>query len=223
MPAEWERQQSTLIGWPYNKNDWPGKFKNIPKIFAEIISKITKSQEVNLLIKNYNSKNVIKRLLRKKNAKVTLSEYSSNFFWLKSWGKNHFLIILKILIPYIVFLAFVMLILKKGKINFKLNNYIKLLLLISFIGILMWFYKAPIFRYGYSFIIIFVSLVFALIGSGSILKKNKDFIFKYLIIICLIIFSGKNLNRVLFENKNYFNYPWPKFYSYTDQNKIIKN
>ena len=41
MPAEWERQQSTLIGWPYNKNDWPGKFKNIPKIFAEIISKIT--------------------------------------------------------------------------------------------------------------------------------------------------------------------------------------
>ena len=160
---------------------------------------------------------------RKKNAKVTLSEYSSNFFWLKSWGKNHFLIILKILIPYILFLAFVMLILKKGKINFKLNNYIKLLLLISFIGILMWFYKAPIFRYGYSFIIIFVSLVFALIGSGSILKKNKDFIFKYLIIICLIIFSGKNLNRVLFENKNYFNYPWPKFYSYTDQNKIIKN
>ena len=44
MPAEWERQQSTLIGWPYNKNDWPGKFKNIPKIFAEIISKITKSK-----------------------------------------------------------------------------------------------------------------------------------------------------------------------------------
>ena len=44
MPAEWERQQSTLMGWPYNKNDWPGKFNNIPKIFAEIISKITKSQ-----------------------------------------------------------------------------------------------------------------------------------------------------------------------------------
>ena len=58
MPAEWERQQSTLIGWPYNKNDWPGKFKNIPKIFAEIISKITKSQEVNLLIKNFKALNV---------------------------------------------------------------------------------------------------------------------------------------------------------------------
>ena len=54
MPAEWEKQKSTLIGWPYNKNDWPGKFNNIPKIFAKLISKITKSQEVNLLIKDQN-------------------------------------------------------------------------------------------------------------------------------------------------------------------------
>ena len=55
MPAEWEKQQSTLMGWPCNKEDWPGKFKNIPKIFAKIISKITKSQEVNLLINRFTS------------------------------------------------------------------------------------------------------------------------------------------------------------------------
>jgi agmatine deiminase len=70
MPAEWERQQSTLMGWPYNKNDWPGKFNNIPKIFAKIISKITKSQKVNLLINSRKSKNKIKKLLRKNNARV---------------------------------------------------------------------------------------------------------------------------------------------------------
>ena len=70
MPAEWERQQSTLMGWPYNKNDWPGKFNNIPKIFAEIISKITKSQKVNLLINNHKSKNIIKKLLKKNKARV---------------------------------------------------------------------------------------------------------------------------------------------------------
>ena len=23
MPAEWEKQKSTLIGWPYNEEDWP--------------------------------------------------------------------------------------------------------------------------------------------------------------------------------------------------------
>ena len=62
MPAEWEKQQSTLIGWPYNKNDWPGKFKNIPNVFAKIISKISEAQGVNLLIKNATSKKTIKRL-----------------------------------------------------------------------------------------------------------------------------------------------------------------
>ena len=89
MPAEWERQQSTLIGWPYNKNDWPGKFKNIPGIFAQIISKITKSQEVNLLIKNYNSKNAIKRLLKKHNAKVQNVKFiicKTDRVWMRDTG-----------------------------------------------------------------------------------------------------------------------------------------
>jgi len=50
MPAEWEKQQSTLIGWPYNKNDWPGKFKNIPNVFAKIIpEKITEFKRVFLV------------------------------------------------------------------------------------------------------------------------------------------------------------------------------
>ena len=66
MPAEWEKQQSTLIGWPHNKNDWPGMFKNIPNVFAKIISKITKTQKVNLLIKNSTSENTVKKLLKKK-------------------------------------------------------------------------------------------------------------------------------------------------------------
>ena len=70
MPAEWEKQQSTLIGWPYNKNDWPGMFKNIPNVFAKIISKISETQKVNLLIKNSSSKNTIKKLLKKNNAKI---------------------------------------------------------------------------------------------------------------------------------------------------------
>ncbi len=160
---------------------------------------------------------------RKKKTNILQSEYSNNFLWLKTWTNNHFVIILKILIPYIIFLAFILLFLKDGKIKFKLNNYIKLTSLISLIGILMWFYKVPVFRYGYSFIIIFISLIFASIGSRIFLKKNKDIIFKNLIAICLIIFTVKNLNRILFENKNYYNYPWPKFYSYNNDNKIIKN
>ena len=36
MPAEWELQESVWIAWPYNKSDWPGLFKNIPKIVTQI-------------------------------------------------------------------------------------------------------------------------------------------------------------------------------------------
>ena len=89
MPAEWERQQSTLMGWPNNKNDWPGKFGNIPKIFAKIISNITKSQEVNLLINNHKSKNIIKKLLRKNNARIRNVKFiicKTDRVWMRDTG-----------------------------------------------------------------------------------------------------------------------------------------
>ena len=54
MPAEWELQESVWIAWPYNKSDWPGLFKNIPKIVTQIISELSRSQKINLLINNYN-------------------------------------------------------------------------------------------------------------------------------------------------------------------------
>ena len=154
---------------------------------------------------------------------IVQSEYSKDFLWLKTWSNNHLLIILKILIPYIVFLTFVLLIVKNEKTKLKKRNYIKILVAASLIGILIWFYKVPTFRYGYSYLIIFISLIFALIGSGYLLKKKSNLFFKYLISIFLIIFTLKNLNRIIFENKNYFNYPWPKFYSYNENNKIEKH
>ena len=89
MPAEWEKQQSTLIGWPYNKNDWPGKFKNVPRIFAKIISKITESQDVNLLIKNNESKSVIKRLLKENNTNIRKIKFiicKTDRVWMRDIG-----------------------------------------------------------------------------------------------------------------------------------------
>ena len=49
MPAEWELQESVWIAWPYNKSDWPGLFKNIPKIVSQMISELSRSQKINLL------------------------------------------------------------------------------------------------------------------------------------------------------------------------------
>ena len=164
---------------------------------------------------------------RKLNIKrVSQSEYGKDFLWLKTWANNHFLIILKIIAPYVALLTIVLIIFilkSERKINLKQEKFINILMTISLIGILMWFYKVPVFRYGYSYVIIFISMIFAIIGSKFLSKKKSILIFKYLIIFFLIVFSLKNLNRIIFENKNYFNYPWPKFYSYNKDNKILNH
>ena len=56
MPAEWENQKSTWIAWPHNKEDWPGKFNEIPMVFGKIITELSKVQYVNILIKDKSTK-----------------------------------------------------------------------------------------------------------------------------------------------------------------------
>ena len=63
MPAEWELQESVWIAWPYNKSDWPGLFKNIPKVVTQIISELSRSQKINILINKHKDKKKIINLL----------------------------------------------------------------------------------------------------------------------------------------------------------------
>lgn len=40
LPAEWEKHQSTILCWPHQKADWPGKFIPILWVYAEIVKNI---------------------------------------------------------------------------------------------------------------------------------------------------------------------------------------
>ena len=89
MPAEWELQESVWVAWPYNKNDWPELFENIPSIVSQIISELSKSQKVNLLIKNYKDKKIIINLLNKfshKLSNINFHSISTNRIWLRDSG-----------------------------------------------------------------------------------------------------------------------------------------
>mgnify|MGYP001214320762 FL=1 len=89
MPAEWEKQRSTLVGWPQNKEDWPKRFKNIPDVFAKIISKISVCQKVNVLIKNANLKKEIRPLLKRYNSKLNNIKFiicKTNRVWMRDSG-----------------------------------------------------------------------------------------------------------------------------------------
>ena len=89
MPAEWEKQKSTLIGWPYNEEDWPDRFHNIPKIFGQIISSLSKSQNVKVLIKEKNSKKDIVPILKRYKSKLNNIYFivcKTDRVWLRDTG-----------------------------------------------------------------------------------------------------------------------------------------
>ena len=89
MPAEWERQDSIWIIWPYNKNDWPGHFKSIPYTVAKIIGIISQDQKVNLIIKINERKLEIKKILKKYDTKIRNIKFhniSSDRIWIRDSG-----------------------------------------------------------------------------------------------------------------------------------------
>ena len=170
------------------------------------------------------------KLSNQKGNILPYKEFLENFYWVKFWIQNHFIKILEILLPYIITIIIFIIFIKnmnkkeqsKNKLNFK--YYIPILTVIV-IGILVWFLKAPILRYGYSYLVSFIALSFALIISYNIsgLKviKEKN-ISKVIIFLAIIIISSKQFVRIYknFDFK-YNNYPWPRYYSETLENKKI--
>ena len=48
MPAEWEPQAAVWLSWPHNRATWPGQFRPIPYVFAEIVKQISRFEEVRI-------------------------------------------------------------------------------------------------------------------------------------------------------------------------------
>ena len=63
LPAEWERHEATWIGWPHNKEDWPGKFSPIPWVYGEIVRKISEDENVHILVESKKHQDNAKRVL----------------------------------------------------------------------------------------------------------------------------------------------------------------
>jgi len=48
MPAEWEPQAAVWLSWPHNHETWPGQFRPIPYVFAEIVEQISRFEAVRI-------------------------------------------------------------------------------------------------------------------------------------------------------------------------------
>ncbi|MCL4547539.1 MAG: agmatine deiminase family protein [Bacteroidetes bacterium] len=65
LPAEWEPHKSTIICWPHQKEDWPGKFSPIPWVYAEIVKNLVPGERVRIIIQSQEQKKKVQKMLQK--------------------------------------------------------------------------------------------------------------------------------------------------------------
>ena len=162
--------------------------------------------------------------------KLSFNEYISNYNWVNTWFKSHFKKIMEKLTPFLLFLILFFLIKITRKPYFDNFNYkfffknknILLIIFFSLYCCFFWFLKFPVYRFGMAFISSFIIFLFINLFVTEKFFYNKKTYYS-IIGIGLILFYGKNLNRI-FNNLDltYNNYPWPKIYSMSNEDENIK-
>ena len=134
---------------------------------------------------------------------INLDKYISGFNWLPTWLNGHFIKILEITSPlfFMILLFSLFLLFNKKKYLSKKKNQKNNYFLIwfgIFIGLSIWFYKAPIFRYGSFYIISLIVITYIAVLNYFFSQKNLGDLkfFKFIFIICLFFFVTKNLVRI---------------------------
>ena len=164
------------------------------------------------------------------NNKLSFNEYNSNFNWVNTWFKSHFKVIIEKLAPFLLFLILFFVIRMLKKSSYNIFNYIfffknkNMLLIISFTlyCCFFWFLKFPVYRFGLAFIASFIIFLFINLFDNKKFFYNKKTYYS-IIGIGLIVFYGKNINRIIkHSDLTYNNFPWPKIYSMEDNSENIK-
>lgn len=89
MPAEWEPHAATILAWPHNKEDWPGKFEPIPWVYGEIIRNLTRHERVRLVVRNQKEADKAKVICEKSDinpSKLDIYLIPTNRIWMRDSG-----------------------------------------------------------------------------------------------------------------------------------------
>ncbi|WP_339731177.1 agmatine deiminase family protein [uncultured Gimesia sp.] len=89
LPAEWEPHQVTLLCFPYNGNDWPGKYDVVKWAFVEIIRKVAEFEPVLLVVKSEEQQQKVDAMLQQAHANTKQVKYiiqKTNRSWMRDSG-----------------------------------------------------------------------------------------------------------------------------------------
>jgi agmatine deiminase len=75
LPAEWEKHKSTILCWPHQKADWPGKLMPILWVYAEIIKRIAVSELVRIIIQSQKEIEKVQKYLQKAHVNLKNVEF----------------------------------------------------------------------------------------------------------------------------------------------------
>ena len=160
------------------------------------------------------------------NKKISMQEFISDFNWVNAWKKKHLKYILNIIIPYTIVLLLIIIFIKnQTKVN-RASKYksidflirLWLSLLTSLIGTFSFFLIFPIYRYGYSYLITLIALLFIMVIKNNIKNIKSVFIFKFFLILSVIAFTTKQSQKLFINNEND---KWPNIYT-LDTSKVKK-
>jgi len=135
-----------------------------------------------------------------------IQEYLSGLNWVGNWLDSYFFnkvsdYILGIIVTIIITISFF----RVKKISLANFEKFKFLYFGIFVLFLEWFLQHPSLRYG-GYVLIFLLLTFPI----SIILSNQNLIFikkinfiKIILLVTLVIFAGRNINRLNNENRIY--------------------
>ena len=63
MPAEWAPHAATILAWPHEKGDWPGKLAPIPWVYGEVVRHLVTGERVRILLPDAATKARARALL----------------------------------------------------------------------------------------------------------------------------------------------------------------
>jgi agmatine deiminase len=89
FPAEWEKHQATLLSFPAEGRDWPGKYHAIKWAFVEMIKKITTYEPVILVVKSEELREKVVSTLEQAHvdpAQVSYIIKDTNRNWMRDSG-----------------------------------------------------------------------------------------------------------------------------------------
>lgn len=160
--------------------------------------------------------------------RLTMEVFIKNFNWIAAWSKKHLIYITNIIVPYILALLMLLIFFRISSRNIKdkiviikLSEFYWLAFFTCFVGSISFFIKFPLYRYGYSYIVCLIILIFIYFFKKKIYHLNIINISKVIFFLAFIAFVGKQSFRLINNyNLNYINKPWPRIYSFTNNTKI---